>query len=440
MSAAKIVLVGEVVIDVTLQKPEKKLRLGGVLHAARALWAIGVEYDLAYFAPAYVDQAVADQARRLEARSVSNIGSIEGSPNVMLIDEPTEAGDQGYDHLLRDAHRAKLDEDALLAAITRAEDVIILSGNFSLPDVLKIASRHSASVHTDLGSGPGALNELAALARPLGTLFLSTSSQVFSALADGVPGSVAGMVGKFAEAVLLKENRGGARLFSHSETLTVGAQRRSIMHSVGVGDVFDSGYVAIRNVRGKDEALHRASWRASEYAATTFPVDFKRATEGCLQIPVDELKALPSVRLAWEERRGVNVYVAAPDFSYLDRSEVEKVAACLRYHNFSPRLPVRENGQAKEGMSKAERSLMFAADMALLEQCQIVLAVLSYDDPGTYIEIGIAGGRNVPVVVYDPHRRANNVMLTELPNIVSNSLDEVVTAIFDLAARQMPES
>ncbi len=440
MSAAKIVLVGEVVVDVTLQKPEKKLRLGGILHAARALWALGVEYDLAYFAPAYVDQALDEQARRLGATRLSKIGSIAGSPNIMLIDEPTEAGDQGYDHLLRDAHRATLDEDALSAAITGAEDVVVLSGNFSLPDVLRIASPGAATVHTDLGSGPGALTELGALGRPLGTLFLSTSSQVFPSLADGFPGSVASMVGEYAEAVLLKENRGGARLFSTSETLTVGAQRRAIVHSVGVGDVFDSVYVALRNVRGKEDALHRASWIAAEYAATTFPDDFKCATQGCLQIPADELKALPSVRLAWEARGGVNVYIAAPDFSYLDRSEVEKIADCLRYHNFSPRLPVRENGEATQGMSKAERSMMFAADMSLLEQCQILLAVLSYDDPGTYIEIGIAGGRNVPVVVYDPHHRAKNVMLTELPNVVSSSLDEVVTAIFDLAARQMPES
>ncbi|AHF94630.1 hypothetical protein OPIT5_22345 [Opitutaceae bacterium TAV5] len=440
MSAAKILLIGEVVVDVTLQKPEKKLRLGGVLHAARGLWALGVQYDLAYFAPDYIDGAVIDQAGRLGATRISKIGSIDGSPNVMLIGDPTEAGDQGYEHLLRDAHRVKLDENVLFEAITRADDVIILSGNFSLPEVLNVASRHSAAIHTDLGSGPSAFTELAVLGRPLRTLFLSTSSHAFSGIVDNMPTSAVEMVGKHADVVLLKENRGGARLFTSSGTLTVGAQRRSIMHSVGVGDVFDSVYVALRNTHGSEEALHRASWIAAEYAATTFPDDFKHATEGCFEIAGAELMALPSVRLGWEARRGANIYIAAPDFSYLDCSEVDKVAHCLRYHNFTPRLPVRENGQAKQGMSKAERSLMFAADMALLEQCQIVLAVLSYDDPGTYIEIGIAAGRNVPVIVYDPHRRANNVMLTELPNFISSSLEEIITAIFDIAARQIPES
>lgn len=46
----RVVLVGEVMVDVTMRTTtaDTKLRLGGVFHAARALWAAGVAYDLAY--------------------------------------------------------------------------------------------------------------------------------------------------------------------------------------------------------------------------------------------------------------------------------------------------------------------------------------------------------------------------------------------------------
>ena len=49
----KICLIGEVLVDVTLTAAgeENKLRLGGIFHAARALWALGIDYDILYFYP-----------------------------------------------------------------------------------------------------------------------------------------------------------------------------------------------------------------------------------------------------------------------------------------------------------------------------------------------------------------------------------------------------
>jgi hypothetical protein len=72
--------------------------------------------------------------------------------------------------------------------------------------------------------------------------------------------------------------------------------------------------------------------------------------------------------------------------------------------------------------------------MQLLDECQLMVAVFLYEDPGTLVEIGIACERNMPVVVYDPYRRARNLMLIQLPALVSASLDEVVSAVFRHAA------
>jgi nucleoside 2-deoxyribosyltransferase len=65
-----------------------------------------------------------------------------------------------------------------------------------------------------------------------------------------------------------------------------------------------------------------------------------------------------------------------------------------------------------------------------------MLAVMLFDDPGTLIEIGMAIQRGMPLIVYDPYRRADNLMLTQLPDLVSDSLDEIMTAVFKHAARK----
>ena len=42
---------------------------------------------------------------------------------------------------------------------------------------------------------------------------------------------------------------------------------------------------------------------------------------------------------------------------------------------------------------------------------------------------------NMPVIVYDPFRLADNVMLTEAPRALSDRLDDVIAAVFREAAR-----
>jgi nucleoside 2-deoxyribosyltransferase len=64
-----------------------------------------------------------------------------------------------------------------------------------------------------------------------------------------------------------------------------------------------------------------------------------------------------------------------------------------------------------------------------------MIAVLIFNDPGTLIEIGIAVERGIPVIVYDPYGLADNLMLTQLPKLVSNDLDAVISATFEQASK-----
>src|SRR5207237_400249 len=103
------------------------------------------------------------------------------------------------------------------------------------------------------------------------------------------------------------------------------------------------------------------------------------------------------------------------------------------YHNFSPHRPIQENGQMGENASAAQRQNLFNEDMKLLERCHLVVAVLSYDDPGTLIEIGLAAAKGKPVLVFVPRGMPENLMLTQLPHLITQEQDELIDNVFQLA-------
>lgn len=436
-------MVGQVYVDVmyTEAAGPPKVRLGGIVHAARALWAMDCPYVLAHVAPAYLDEHIADYATSHGAARVTKLGDVTGSPNVMLVGEPTESGAQGYEDLLRDAREPHLNAEVLSRTMTEEHvtDVMVFPGGFDLQAALEAFRPTSADVYIDINYAPDDLKELTALGREFASVIASTSSKTFLETCHGVPGELRdAILDRYSSSLLLKENRGGSRLFLASrrdDPIRTPAHTRPVQHSVGVGDCFNVVYAACRHRMGDEEALAYASFVAAEYASTTFPDDFKAATQASLKIPPEEIVRLEGVSLPWESRPDVNVYVAGPDFDYVDTEAIDRAEKALRYHNFTPRLPVRENGQVGEATDPGRKREVCEADLRLLRGCQMLLAVQLFDDPGTLIEIGIAAERGIPVLVYDPHNRARNLILTQVPSLISDSLDEVVAGVFEHAAR-----
>src|SRR5688500_10171851 len=131
----KYCLVGQVLVDVTLSKhDETKLRLGGIMHAARAMWALGVPYSIAYTAPSYLHELITDFAKKHGVDECICIGEIDDCPNVILIPEPTEAGSQGYEYLLRESQRPRMLPQRVteLGQKKQLTDFLIFPGGFDL--------------------------------------------------------------------------------------------------------------------------------------------------------------------------------------------------------------------------------------------------------------------------------------------------------------------
>ncbi|AKD04367.1 nucleoside 2-deoxyribosyltransferase [Pontibacter korlensis] len=433
---AKICLIGDIVTDVTLKgasSEEYKVRLGGIVHAARGLWAIGVPYTVAYFAPDYLDKEIHNYLSRHGCSAVYKIGSVTGAPYVFLIEEVKEAGHQGYQFLLRDQIKVHFDETTWNENIVGGDftDYIFVSGNYDIAAAISWLSEE-AKIHIDLANNVEDLHMFEIMNRRLSTIFLSTSSTLFQTNFVESFRSFAKPFERYAKQLILKENRGGSRGidFLSDEVVSVPAQTQPIMHSVGVGDVYNSTFVFQHSSGTLKEAMTYASWIATEYALTTFPDDFAKSALRTLATKAEDLISLGGVSLPWEARKSINIYIAAPDFDFVNVEPIDKLFHSLRYHNFNPRRPVQENGQMEKNALTTRKQELYCKDMVLLDECLILVAVLLYNDPGTLIEIGLAAAQGKPTIVYDPYQIAENCMLTQLPTLVSSDLDEVISEVF----------
>lgn len=441
MAASNPCLIGQVFLDfVQGRDVEPMMRLGGIMHAARALWAVGVNFGFAYIAPDYLRQDTEEFANRYGASTVRQIGSISRCPNVVIVGEGREIGPQHYDYLLRNQSVCQLHTDKLKKLIhdTDFSDFILFPGGFPFSSVLNELNATKASVFADINfvSGP---QELSALRRKFACLILSTSSELFLTAFDADPTKMNNELCEYTQSVLLKENRGGSRLFDCGNTdkwNSTPAQVRPVLHSVGVGDFFDAIFVVERHIHGNEVALAYAAFAAAEYASYFADSDIKDSLSAVLSVSPDDIQNLGGVVLPWELRKKIHIYLAAPDFDYVDTAPLEALAEALTYHNFSPHRPIHEHGQARDDSRAAEKRQLAEADLDLLSICDLLVAVLLYDDPGTLIEIGVALEKQIPVIIFDPFKRASNLMLTELPILVSADLDRVIAEVFIQAGKR----
>ena len=246
------------------------------------------------------------------------------------------------------------------------------------------------------------------------------------------------LAGKKCRRFVFKENRGGARVFDGTNTVEIGAQLRPIAHSVGVGDCFDVAYIYTATRSSTAAALTYASFVAADYAATTYVDDFKRAVQDSLSNSPETIVQLQGVRVPWERRPDFHIYIAAPDFDFVDRTSIDSIVDSLRYHNFTPHRPIEEHGQMGVGLSSTRKQELFNRDIDLLGRCQLVVAVLLYDDPGTLIEIGWAAAGEKPVLVFAPRGVPENLMLTQSPRLVTQQQDELIDGVFRTVAELLP--
>lgn len=424
-------LVGEIIVDYTVTpgSAENKIRLGGIVHAARGFWASGKPYVVAAVLPGYIEDVAKKYLEAHGCQEFHVLGYVTGSPNVMVNLDAIELADQGYENLLYD--EKGITYTSADYADRHIHDVLLFPGSYDLGMVSQRLPE-KARVHIDVAYDIASGDALAPIRQPIETILTSTSSPLFlDAGAKNVHDAARLFAASTPAVVILKENRGGSALLdvARDEIEALPAQLGSTANSVGVGDVFAAAYLSALP-SGAAEAGWRATRAASAYAQTTFPDDFKKAVQMSLNLSLDDMRGLGGVRLSWETRASLNVYLAAPDFADGERGAIDEVISSLTYHNFQVRRPVQENGELPKDSDFSTLKNIFLQDYALLKECKVVFAVPTGRDPGTLVEVGIAIEAGIPVIVYDPDRENSNTMVIAGAAKYSGNLDDCLNELF----------
>lgn len=431
MAGEPILIVGEVCVDFTLATLNNsvKMRLGGIVHAARGLWASGIAYAVAVVCPEYL----VDEAQRYLAqhgcREFILLGNIVGSPNVFVIGDVREVGHQGYEDILRDAKKVQLsDAKSKLRVYT---NVVAFPGSFELDAVLSNFD-DGVTITVDIAYDVDTLDSLGSLSGRLTNIAISTSSNLFLSIAsDDVSILIDASKNVGAKHLLLKENRGGSRLIDLASGMVtyLPATLGRTVNSVGVGDAYTAVFAAL-SIQSPSLAAWRGMQVATRYAQTTFPDDLRRDIQRDLRLTEDALSALGGTSLPWHDRPRFDIYLAAPDFTYIESPEIDEALSSLKYHNFSVRRPVQENGEAPLGSPPEKLRSFYRSDVELLRTCSAVFAVPLQRDPGTLVEVGMAIEMGIPVITYDPRKENENTMVICGSSSYSADLDECLNGLF----------
>lgn len=430
-----ILVVGELIVDYTLPQHGAmcKLRLGGVGHAARGLWAAGLEYSIAAFCPRYLVDEAKRYLAELKCKEFIWLGDILGAPNVILIGDATEISHQGYEDLMRHTKFVKLHDP--LPRLDAYQQVVVFPGRFEPQSLIKAFSeeaRFSFDIAYDLED----LSSLEEFRGRLQAVIISTSSSLFMKLGkDNIDALLDAVKTLSPEVFLLKENRGGSRLFDlcNGSVEEIPATLGRTINAVGVGDVYSSVMVGLSR-KGWIEAAWRGYQAATVYSQSTFPDDIKRDVQRGFQLPLDVLQTLGGTVLPWHERQNYSIYLAGPDFSYVKKHEFDRAVESLTYHNFRVRRPVLENGELKRPASEGDLKRTYYLDCQLLRECDAVFAVPLDRDPGTLVEIGMAIEMGKPVIIYDPRRENENTMVVVGSSVYSANLDACLNGAFNAIA------
>jgi hypothetical protein len=431
-----VLIVGEVVIDFTLAQgdAECKLRLGGIVHAARGLWAAEQTYSVAAVCPQYILDEVRHYLDAHGCKEFFWVGDVVGSPNVVVIGDPLEVSHQGYQDLLRDSKR--INTIAPPPDLSGYEKVVVFPGKFDITDLLGLFSP-SAKFTFDIAYDIDRLSVLQAFHGRIGAIIISTSSGLFMQFGkEKIDGLLSEVKALSPEVFLLKENRGGSRLFNFAEETIeeIPATLGRTVNSVGVGDVYSAVMVGLSQ-DGWTEAAWRGAQAATAYSQTTYPDDLRLDIQRAFKSPLDTLRALGGTVLPWHARQDFSIYLAGPDFSYVQKPELDRAVGSLRYHNFKVRLPVQENGEIKRPGTQADLILTYHKDYQLLKDCDLVFAIPLERDPGTLVEVGMAIALGKPIVTYDPRNENNNTMVVVGSVVYSPVLEECLNGVFDAMAK-----
>ncbi|MFG1429343.1 PfkB family carbohydrate kinase [Roseixanthobacter glucoisosaccharinicivorans] len=197
-----------------------------------------------------------------------------------------------------------------------------------------------------------------------------------------------------ADIVILKQGGRGAIVATQTSRSPVPAYRSASVWKIGSGDVFSAAFTlhwAIHD-RSPQDAADLASRSVSHYVSTrSLPLP----SSGELRRTVDRPIGPGQGR----------IYIAGPFFNLGELWMIEEIRSQLLHMGVAVFSPLHDVG-------RGPAHKVAKADLAGLDACDVVLAVLNGGDAGTIFEVGYAVARGKPVVALAQNIRPEDMKMT----------------------------
>ena len=218
----KFLIIGEVFTDTHLDIIEQKntiFRLGGIFHSARAFSALGIDYAMAYYAPSYLEEDINFYNVKLNSSGCFKLGKIDKCPNVMIVSESKEIGDQGYCSVLSKQATYTETRDILnIIDTVKPTDILINPGRYDTKSILNKLQNLDIKIHIDMHYDSNSLLE--GYLGEIETIILSTSSDLFKNICKGTREGILEYFKNYnINNILIKENRGGSYCYNTKQIL-----------------------------------------------------------------------------------------------------------------------------------------------------------------------------------------------------------------------------
>ena len=196
-----------------------------------------------------------------------------------------------------------------------------------------------------------------------------------------------------AQVVVVKRGGRGALVASAAGSSLVPAYRSASVFKLGSGDVFSASFTQFWAVEGRSpaEAADLASRATSRYCET-------------MSLPIAAAADLQDLAPAPVRSAPGRVYIAAPFFNLAELWLVEELRDQLLAAGVDVFSPFHDVGPGSA-------ELVAPLDLAALDECDAVLAVLNGGDAGTIFEIGYATAKGIPIVALAQNMRPEDMKM-----------------------------
>ncbi|TCQ24833.1 PfkB family carbohydrate kinase [Rhizobium sp. PP-CC-3G-465] len=217
-----------------------------------------------------------------------------------------------------------------------------------------------------------------------------------------------------AEVIVLKDGLDGATVYEREAVTHIPAYVTQNVFSIGSGDVFVAAFALGWAIRGlkPSSAAEFASRSTADYVESRL-------------LPLQS-NSLNAAKRRPAAKAGGNVYLAGPFRELGQRMMIDDARKQLRGLGMSVFSPIHDIGPGTA-------DVVVKQDLAAIEQCDAVFAILNGSSPGTVFEVGYARALGKPVFCVTQNMRDVDLKLPRGSDACLH--DDYVSALFQIAWR-----